>query len=93
MTEDAWRKGNEELRDTQSKTKDECVSAAKRIYDAIPVDSEVRGIIKPKPMNNYTSSYLYSRIDMHIAKDVHKRSAWRVKKVIEEGSVGDAKFQ
>ena len=78
----AWRKGNESFRDEQSKSKDECVMFAKRVFDALPED-RLRQLIDLEPLKGYSSSYLYSRVDVHIASDAPRGSASELKEAIE----------
>ena len=75
VSEEAWQRGKEELRDEQSKTKDECINASRIFYDALP--ERDRALIDLEPMRKYSSAHLYSRVDMHMAAEAPRGSAWR----------------
>jgi hypothetical protein len=62
MTEEAWKPGNEALKEQQAKSKAECIQAAYKIHNALP--AELQQSIDLKRLDKYSAAYLYYRIDI-----------------------------
>ena len=68
VTDEAWRPGNEDLRDKQSKSKQECMDFAKRILSALP--QHIATMLNVAPLEKYSSAYVYSRVDLHFTQNL-----------------------
>ena len=68
VSEEAWRSGKEELRDKESKSKQECIAFARQVVEALP--EQVKTMIDLKPLDKYSPAYLYSRVDIPFASTI-----------------------
>ena len=62
MAEEAWKPGNETLKEQKAKEKAECIQAASNIYKALL--AELQQSTDLRRLDKYSAAYLYHRIDI-----------------------------
>ena len=82
VTEEAWKPGNEALKERLSKTKVECITMAKKIVEQLPVDLQRR--VDLKTLDRYSAAYLYTRVDLPIVRGAPPGTAKAVLDGVEQ---------